>query len=149
MHIISSALKEVDFLIVGVGSAECSHTPDDPFTAGERIEMLIRASEEYSLSGRLIPIPVRDINRHAVWVAHIVSLVPEFSVVYSNNPLTESLFRDTGYEVRSPALVDRTHLSGINVRKAISEGGKWRDLVPSSVAEYLDTIEAARRIKGE
>jgi nicotinamide-nucleotide adenylyltransferase len=149
MHIIIKALEEVDTLIVGIGSAESSHTPEDPFTAGERMEMVLRAAEEYSLECRVLPVPIRDINRYSVWVAHVVSLVPSFSVVYTNNPLTASLFGNAGFEVKGTALVDRTHLSGINVRRVIQDGGSWRELVPLSVADYLEGIDAIKRVKVE
>jgi nicotinamide-nucleotide adenylyltransferase len=149
LHIMMEALKEVDSLIVGVGSAERSHTPDDPFTAGERIEMVLEAAKESSVQHRILPVPIRDIDRYSIWVAHVVSLVPSFSVVYTNNPLTSSLFRNAGYEVRGTALVERGQLSGENIRRMMREGGVWEELVPESVAGYMRSIDAVRRVKGE
>jgi len=146
-YIMQKALEEVDHLIVGIGSAERSHTSDDPFTAGERVEMVLRASEELGITDRVIPLPVRDMDRYAIWVAHVVSLVPHFDVVYSNNPLTSSLFRDSGYEVRETAMVERKELSGVNIRGRIREGSSWEDLVPSSVRVYLSEIDGIDRIR--
>jgi nicotinamide-nucleotide adenylyltransferase len=148
LHIMKKALEEVDHLIVGIGSAENSHTPEDPFTAGERMEMVLRAAKESSIGDRILPVPIRDLDRYTIWVAHVASLVPDFSVVYSNNPLTSRLFRQAGYEVRGTALVDRTHLSGVNVRRLMWEGGCWQELVPDSIAAYLTEIDAVKRIKG-
>lgn len=142
------ALEEVDELIVGIGSAEDSHTDEDPFTAGERVEMVLRASEEAKVRGRVIPIPIRDLDRYAVWVSHVVSLVPSFDVVYSNNPLTISLFGEAGHTVRSTTLVDRTHLSGANIRKMMTKGSEWKDLVPASVYEYIKSLRGEERLKG-
>ncbi|HIQ38838.1 MAG TPA: nicotinamide-nucleotide adenylyltransferase, partial [Methanothermococcus okinawensis] len=40
LSIIEEISKEVDELIIGIGSAQKSHTLNDPFTAGERIMMI-------------------------------------------------------------------------------------------------------------
>ena len=40
LHAVESILKENDELLLVVGSAQMSHEPDNPFTAGERIEMI-------------------------------------------------------------------------------------------------------------
>ena len=41
-QVILKTLEEVDEIIIGVGSAQMSHTTNDPFTAGERIMMIKR-----------------------------------------------------------------------------------------------------------
>jgi len=46
MEVLRKILKEVEELIVGVGSAQESHTIENPFTAGERILMVSRALDE-------------------------------------------------------------------------------------------------------
>lgn len=147
MSIIEHALGEVKTLIIGVGSAEKSFLPEDPFSAGERIEMILRTAESRGLEDRIIPIPIRDINRYSVWVDHVVSICPPFDVVYANNPLTRTLFSERGIEVRSTPLVDRTKLSGVKIRKWIAEGDSWRILVPDSVEEVMEEVDGVRRIK--
>jgi len=37
LQVIRRILDEVDEVIIGVGSAQLSHTIKDPFTAGERV----------------------------------------------------------------------------------------------------------------
>lgn len=37
---IKDVLEEVDELVIVIGSAQCSHDVDDPFTAGERLVMV-------------------------------------------------------------------------------------------------------------
>ncbi|MGA1873375.1 MAG: nicotinamide-nucleotide adenylyltransferase [Thermoplasmatota archaeon] len=138
ISIIETALKEVDELIIGIGSAECSYTMKDPFTAGERVEMILRCANEFGWKGRLIPIPLRDINRYSIWVDHVVSLVPLFEVVFSNNPLTSRLFCDEGFRVKSTKIVDRKHFSGTAIRNVMSGGGDWKKYVPRSTAEVIE-----------
>lgn len=144
--IIESALKEVDELIAGIGSAETSYTTRDPFTAGERIEMLMAAGRELGWGARVIPVPLRDVNRYSIWVSHVLSLVPNFEIVYSNNPLTRRLFEEEGFEVRSTPLIDRGALSGAKVRESMANGSEWKDLVPSSVASLITELEGDTRV---
>ncbi len=147
VSIIKTALGQVDELILGIGSAECSYTAKDPFTAGERMEMLLRASEELSWGRRIIPIPIRDVNRYSIWVSHVVSLCPQFDIVFSNNPLTVRLFKDAGYDVRSTKLVDREHYSGTSIRKVMLEDGNWNEFVPGSTYDLILDIGGIQRIK--
>jgi len=145
--IIEHALKEVDSVIVGIGSAESSYLPSDPFTAAERMEMLIKASVELGWTGRIVPVPIRDVNRYSIWVSHVESLCPKFDIVYSNNPLTVRLFRKAGYTVRSTPLQDRSRLSGVSIREMMLEGDDWRLLVPPSVAEVIDEVDGVGRLR--
>jgi nicotinamide-nucleotide adenylyltransferase len=133
-------------LLLAVGSAQLSYTPDNPFTAGERVEMIDRALREASLDGCEV-IPVVDIDRHALWVAHLESLLPPFRQVYTNNPLTRLLFERAGYPVESPALVDRGSLEGAVLRKRMAEGAEWADRVPPAVAAYLREIDGESRVR--
>ncbi len=146
VSIIESALKEVDELIAGIGSAEASNTTRDPFTAGERMEMVMAAGRELGWGARVIPVPLRDVNRYSIWVSHVLSLVPNFEIVYSNNPLTRRLFEEEGFEVRSTPLIDRGALSGAKVRERMANGSEWKDLVPSSVASLITELEGDTRV---
>ena len=141
-QIIAEALEQVDELIVGIGSAERSYTENNPFTAGERMEMVLRFSGD-----RTIPVPIRDINRYSVWVSHVTSLVPSFDVVFSNNPLTIKLFEEASVEVRSTKLVERSRFSGTYVRKVMLEGGDWSKLVPDPVKKFILEIDGVSRMK--
>ncbi len=147
ISIMETALSEVEELVVGVGSAECSYTTKDPFTAGERVEMVLRASRERGWEGRLIPVPIRDVNRYSIWVSHVVSLVPPFDIVFSNNPLTVRLFTDSGYDVRSTKLVDRDHFSGTVIRDQMLDGGDWKSSVPDSTARFIGSIDGIERMR--
>ena len=40
LHAIKKILEESEELLIVVGSAQMSHEPDNPFTAGERLEMI-------------------------------------------------------------------------------------------------------------
>ena len=46
MDVVRKCASESEHLIVGIGSAQYSHHPENPFTAGERYMMLEGALEE-------------------------------------------------------------------------------------------------------
>ena len=91
--------------------------------------------------------PIPDTHVHSVWVSHVLSLVPRFDVVFSNSDLVVRLFREHGFKVLSPSLVDRERLSGTRVREAMLKGGDWQSLVPAVVAEYIHEIDGVERIR--
>jgi nicotinamide-nucleotide adenylyltransferase len=92
---VLEVLAKCDDLVIVVGSAEESHTLANPFTASERYQMIISSLPEEALQ-KVHVVPVRDVNRYAIWVNHIESYVPPFDVVYSNSAVTRSLFRQVG-----------------------------------------------------
>jgi len=145
---IKHILSENDELIIVVGSAQYSHTFDNPFTAGERIEMVRMALEEAGIDlRRIIIIPVPDVGSHSIWVAHLKSLTPSFQTVYTNNPLVTQLFVEAGYEVKPIDMFRRNELIATRIRKMMVEGEDWRALVPNSVAQFIDKIDGVKRLK--
>jgi nicotinamide-nucleotide adenylyltransferase len=132
-------------LLLGIGSAEESYTWKNPFTAGERFEMIDRTVGAIA-DPRVYIVPVADIRRHAQWVRYLESLLPAFDRVYTNNPLTRLLFERAGYAVESPPLYSRGRFEGEHIRRCLATDRGWRPLVPPAVAGYLEEIEAPRRL---
>src|SRR4030042_515557 len=132
LSVIRDALKRVDDLIVVIGSAEDSHTDKNPFTAGERFQMLL-SSLTPEERRRILIIPVRDVNRFSVWVNHIESYVPPFDVVFSNSDLTRSLFSQAGYEVATTKVYNPKEYSATEIRRRIGAGGEGRRLLAPPV----------------
>jgi len=142
LHKIS---EEVEEIVIVIGSAQESHTPENPFTAGERIDMIYAALE--SLRNRCYVIPLQDVLRNAIWVDHVTSMVPRFDIVFSNNPLVVQLFGEAGVEVRKPPLYQREIYSGTAIRRLMLSGGNWRSLLPKAVASKVDEIGGVERLK--
>jgi len=137
--------EEVDELVLGIGSADDSHTTHDPFTAGERIMMITKAVAEFDLPTYVVPL--EDINRNAVWVSHVESMCPEFDVAYSNNPLVVRLFEESGIEVRQSPMFDRDRLEGSDIRQRMIDDRSWRDRVPDPVVETIEEINGIKRLQ--
>jgi len=146
MDVIRKCADESDHLTIGIGSAQYSHTPDNPFTAGERYMMINKTLRDEGIDNYSI-VPIEDLNRYPVWVSHVVSLVPPFRRVYSNNPLTKRLFQEAGFDVRDSPLYNREIFSGTEIRRRMICDEEWRSLVPGPVAEVIDAIDGVERVK--
>jgi nicotinamide-nucleotide adenylyltransferase len=140
-------LDDFDELIIGVGSAQYSHTKDNPFSYEERSTMIDLALATEIPNGCVI-LPIDDVHNHTTWVSFVESVVPTFGVVFSNDPLTIELFQEKGYDVRELPLHNRDDLSGTEVRERMASGKDWESLVPSKVADYIKSIEGEERVKG-
>nr|HDO80602.1 nicotinamide-nucleotide adenylyltransferase [Candidatus Bathyarchaeota archaeon] len=148
LHAVKSLLNEVDEIIIGVGSAQYSHTRKDPFKAGERILMIRLSLDEADIPpSRYYLIPIPDVNDNRLWVSHVVSLVPPFKVVYSNNSLVKILFEEAGYEVKPVPFYEREKYCATRIREKIIKGEPWEDLVPPSVAKIIKDVNGVERIR--
>jgi nicotinamide-nucleotide adenylyltransferase len=143
--VIGEIARHVDELIIGIGSAQLSHKPENPFTAGERILMISRSLEDLDLYYYVIPI--NDLYQNALWVAHVRSLTPPFSDVYSNNPLVSRLFQESGYEVKYSPMYNREEYSGTEIRRRMLAGEDWEKLVPEAVVDVIGEINGVDRLK--
>jgi nicotinamide-nucleotide adenylyltransferase len=146
LEVIKSILRENSSVIIGIGSAQYSHTLKDPFTAGERHLMISRSLEENKIYDFYL-VPIEDVNSNPLWVAHVESLTPKFSKVYTNNPLVKRLFVEKKYEVQSVSLLNRTRWSGTRIREKMINGGDWRSDVPKQVAEIVEEIDGEGRLR--
>ncbi|MFI5418298.1 MAG: nicotinamide-nucleotide adenylyltransferase [Candidatus Lutacidiplasmatales archaeon] len=138
--------RPTEALLLGIGSAQASFTSENPFTAGERFEMIERALAQAKISG-CTPVPLLDVDRHAVWVAHLEGLLPTFQRVYTNNPLTRELFERDGYAVESPPWFERERYEGSKIRALARSGGDVRPLLPPAVFAYLEEIHGVERMQ--
>jgi nicotinamide-nucleotide adenylyltransferase len=147
MEVIRKISKVSETLTIGIGSAQYSHTVNNPFTAGERYRMISNSLKDTGITNAYI-VPIEDLNRYSVWVSHVVSMSPPFSVVYSNNSLTRRLFLEAGYKIKDSPLYNRSEYSGTEVRRRMLSDEDWRSLVPKAVADVMDDIDGIGRIKG-
>lgn len=137
---------EVEEIVIVIGSAQESHTPENPFTGGERMEMIYAALSERDLRERCYVTALQDIKRNSVWVSHLRSLVPSFDVVYSNNPLVVQLISEAGIRIRNPPMYQRDLYSGTAIRKLMREKGDWSGLVPAAVAAFIENMGGIERL---
>lgn len=144
-RMVAEIADEVDELVLGIGSAGDSHTPRNPFTAGERVMMATKALKEFDLTTYVVPI--EDLDRNSVWVSHVQSMTPHFDVAYSNNPLVSRLFDEAGVDVRQTPMFQRDVLEGTEIRQRLITDGDWESLVPEAVVETIHEADGVERIQ--
>ncbi|ELZ11393.1 nicotinamide-nucleotide adenylyltransferase [Natrinema thermotolerans] len=145
LNMVKQIAEDVDELVLGIGSADDSHTVRNPFTAGERIMMITKSLVEYDLV--TYAVPIEDLERNSVWVSHVQSMSPDFDVAYSNNPLVIQLFREAGIEIRQSPMFNRDVLEGSEVRERMITDGDWQSLVPDAVVEVVEEMDGIERIQ--
>ncbi len=148
LEAIRHVLKEVDEVVIAIGSAQYSHNANTPFTAGERLVMIRRALEEAKVDyARVWIVPVPDVHLHMLWVAALEGYTPRFNVVYSNEPLTRRLFMEAGYKVKRIRFFERKTYNSTLVREKMLHDDSWTTLVPKSVAKFITDIDGVNRLR--
>ena len=148
LEAIKQVLKEVNELGIVIGSAQYSHTKENPSTAGERVTMIRKALEETEIPQvRWWIVPVPDLHVHMIWVAEIEGYVPKFDVVFSNESLTKRLFLEAGFNVKPFPLYKRKSYSATEIRERMLKGKDWKILVPKSVAKIIEEIGGVQRLQ--
>jgi len=145
---IKDIVGKAEELVVAIGSAQYGFDSLNPFTGGERLTMIRLALNEAKVDpAKYLVVPIPDLHRPIVWVSWVVSLVGCFDVVFSNEPVTVRVFKEKGYRVEPVPLYRQELYSGSEIRRRIREDEEWRDLVPKSVASYIESLDGVSRIK--
>ncbi len=143
LRLIEFAARDVDSIIIGIGSSQESNTKKNPFSAAERRRMI-----ENSLSGIKFEIfDIPDISNNELWVSHVRKIVPEFDSVYTNAKLERRLFREAGCKVRETPFFNRGNYSGTEIRGRILAGEHWKSLVPEGTLKVMEETKGEERIR--
>ena len=146
-YAIKKLLKKFKEVIVVVGSSEDSYSPENPFTCGERLEMM-RVCFNKSDMARLCIVPVPDVNDNRIWVDHVFMHIPHVEEVYSNNQMVKMLFSKHGILVKVIEFYDRGPKEGSHIRRLMADSDRsWVKHVPKEALEYLDSIDGEGRMK--
>ena len=146
---VKFALSRLEELIILIGSAQTSHEIRNPFTAGERIQMIkdsLVADSSVDMK-KILLIPVSDVNMHSLWTHQVDILVPKYIVVFTNDILTALLFKQRGIEVVEPPLYQRKELTATEVRSRMAKDEDWKELVTIQTAKVVEDIHGIERIK--
>ncbi len=147
---IFSSEKDIDLLIIGIGTAQESFTSVNPFTAGERFEFITESLKKLQIpNDKYIVIPIPDLNNNNQWVSYLVSLLPRFKVIYSNNSLVKLLTERHGnIEIKPIPLIKRDDWSATTIRtKIMQNDDTWKECVPDAVLKLIIDFNGVERIQ--
>ena len=148
LELVKQILNECDEVIIALTGSQFNYIEKDPFTSGERIEMIHQTLKENNIDmGKCYIISIENQFNVATWASYLKSSLPHFDKVYSGNDYVIMLLADSGYVVVSPKFLDREKYNATRIRKMIANDEEWEKFVPSSVSKIIKKINGVRRIK--
>ena len=148
LSVIKKALEVEDRLVIVIGSAEENHEAANPFTAGERFQMIeATLSAEGILHDRYAIIPIRNVENFMLWTTHVDQYIPPVYKVYTGSDIVKALYKSHGrYEIEDVEFV--SNVSGTVIReKMLRSDDEWKQLVHPSVVELIEKWNGVKRIQ--
>ena len=147
LDLVRQILKECDEIIIAITSSQFNYLDKDPFTAGERIEMIHNSLKESDVDlTRCIILAIENQFNIATWSSYLKSMLPQFDKVYSGNEYVKMLLADSKIEVVKPVFLDREQYNATKIRSMIISGEDWGKFVPSAVLEFIKKINGKNRL---
>lgn len=141
---IKKILKEVDEIIIAIGSSQDMNTLENPFSYKERKEMIIEVLKKNKIKNyRIYSVP--DFYNDKKWVDHVKNNLPSYNFVYSGNTWTLKCFKKFDSKIKKIKLIKG--ISSTIIRNKIIKNENWHKLVPKEVVEYINKIKGVERIK--
>jgi len=140
------ALPKVDKLWLGLGSSNKPMEKNNPFSVDERKKMILSSIDD-SIKNKISIFPIPDLDNHVKWIQNIDTIVPDYEIIFSNDPMTEHLYSKRKIQVTAIPFLKRDQLSGTRLRDLIKSDQKWDDLVPEGTKILLENLDAKNRLK--
>ncbi len=149
---VKQALKKTDLLFIAIGSAQENYLPENPFTAGERMEMIMAALQEAKIPReKYFIVPIPNINNYDLWPYHVEQNLPPFNEVFTCSDIVRTLFENSNRHRKNPRKIimikKNLKVCSTDIRKAMLKNKKWEHLVPKSTLRLLKAWKAQDRIK--
>ena len=148
LDLVKQILSECDEVIIALTGSQFNYIEKDPFTAGERIEMIHDSLQNAGVDlSKCYIIAIENQFNVSTWASYLKSALPKFDKVYSGNEYVKMLLADSGIDVVTPNFLEREKYSATKIRDAISRDTQWENLVPVTVANIIKKIDGISRIK--
>ena len=140
------AIPKIDKLWLGLGSSNKPIEKNNPFSIEERKKMILSSIDD-SIQNKISIFPIPDLDNHVRWIQNIDTIVPDYEIIFSNDPMTEHLYSKRNVQVIAIPFLKRDQLSGTRLRDLIKSDQKWDDLVPEGTKLILENLDAKNRLK--
>jgi nicotinamide-nucleotide adenylyltransferase len=137
-----------ELALIGIGSSN-RYDARNPFTV-EETEAMIRVVLGGRDNYRLVRVP--DLGDGPRWRVMVLELFGPLDWFVTDNPYVASLMKDDYRVVRPIEIVseeERVPIDGMRVRQEMARGDRWRELVPTEVAELIVQLELDQRFRRE
>ncbi len=150
IYVLNSILKNFKFIKIGIGSSQLSNSENNPFNCKERIQFIQASMKKRGIKKTRYEIyEIPDIYDAKRWVDHVVSIVGEFDILFSNSDWLRHLFRNKGYRVGKKIEIFKKKYNSTNIRNLIMKKNEmWKRLVPKEVVQLMIEYRGIERIRG-
>lgn len=142
--VIQGMTKLCKKVLIGIGSSDKAHSAENPFTVGERKEMIQQALQDEDI----IPmfdiefVELPDMQDDAQWIAHVLEKVGHVDTIWTGNDVTRRCFEGK-LEIK-----EIKEVPGINataIREMIKKGDvDWKTKVPGAVVYAIQELGTDR-----
>lgn len=153
-ELISRMMKEMDTVIIGLGSIQESGTINNPYTPKQRREMIEKVFGPTGKHSKIKIVELKDLGAVSkiAWSMHVFGKIdgmnlPKPTHYYAGSKHDASWFNSINEEFGEGSLeiniVDRIRdtvcMSGTEIRKAIiDESDEWKEFVPKVSVSYIE-----------
>ena len=147
LDLVQQILKDCDEVIILVMSSQFNYLEKDPFTAGERIEMIHNSLKESNVDlTKCMVLALENQLNIATWPSYLKSMLPHFDRVYTGNDYVKMLLEDSNLQVTKPVFLNRDSFNATRIRSMIISGNDWEKLVPPAVSFFIKKINGKNRL---
>lgn len=145
MKVIKKLLKEVDLLIIAIGSSEFKNTKRNPFDGKERTLMIKAYLKEERVHGKVKVVTVRDGKSYSSAIKNLFSTC-DFDVIFFSDEKNamSNLMKN---KIKIKKFKRKGAVSSTRIRDAIAKDKKWTHLTGKSVARLIEKMDGINRIK--
>lgn len=152
-NLISKMIREMDIVIIGLGSIQESGTVNNPYTPKQRREMIEKVFGQTGKHSKIKIVELKDLGacNHITWASFVFGKIdgmnlptPTHYYAGSKHDASwfESINEEFGKDTLQIMIVDRLKdsicMSGTEVRKSILVGSDdWKEYTPPIITEYI------------
>ncbi len=117
LYLIKTALREVDVVIIGIGSINV-RDENNPFSFEERKKSITEALKKNHLTDAVQPIiGINDDPSDEKWLQETIQKAGYIDIVFGNNEWVNEIFERAGYSVKRVPYYKRDIYEGTKIRK--------------------------------
>jgi len=149
IYVIKYLLSNFEKIKIAIGSSQLSNQFNNPFSGSERKQFIEAALEIRNVPKKRYEIfEIPDIFDSTKWVDHVISIVGNFDIVFSNSDWVRQLFQNRGFGTGKKIEIFKKKFNGTKIRELISKNNKdWKPLVPKEVRDLMEQFDAIKRMR--